>query len=241
MTKHWKKSLILEIERDLKKRDRQVLKEITEQIRTHRVKVKEARKGAIDKCKADRISLQTKIKERRKAAQTALRELDRAERLAARGTCTDQKQAAVNLAKARVDELLAEYKEKRSTSRILGRGAKKRPALSDLEKRRESDEEVKRNLDPEYWPAWEKNKKRINGTDRKSRTESFLQFLHDHPAELLAAQEALAEQSLEELFRKKRDHEKRMKSPSRKRVIEEAERRENPEKEFTPIPFVNQF
>lgn len=65
----------------------------------------------------------------------------------------------------------------------------------------ESDDEVRNNIDPELMPVWEAVKRRIKPGERSSRTEAFLQWVHDHAGE---AQRIMAEHHEEEAEREYR-------------------------------------
>jgi restriction endonuclease len=80
------------------------------------------------------------------------------------------------------------------------------------ELRAESDDEVRRDLgdDQELEALWEKVKHKIKGSARRSRTEAFLEYVHDHPEdldELRAQQELQWEREAEELFKTMGEHE----------------------------------
>jgi hypothetical protein len=49
------------------------------------------------------------------------------------------------------------------------------------ERREESDDEVERNLPPELVPVWRSAKRNIKAGKRRSRTEAFLEWVHDNP------------------------------------------------------------
>jgi len=61
--------------------------------------------------------------------------------------------------------------------------AAERARLRGAERIRESDDEVRRNLPDDLALVWAKVKGRIKGTARTTRTERFLDWVHDHPAD----------------------------------------------------------
>jgi len=75
------------------------------------------------------------------------------------------------------------------TARGMQRERKKRTRATWAEKRRESDDEVRGNIDPELLPLWEDVKRSIKGTSRLTRTEQFLLYAEEHPFEVIEAQE----------------------------------------------------
>lgn len=52
------------------------------------------------------------------------------------------------------------------------------------ERRQESDDEVRSNLDPEMVGVFDAVRKHVKGTPRKSRTEAFLQWSEENPGEV---------------------------------------------------------
>lgn len=76
--------------------------------------------------------------------------------------------------------------------------ARRVAAMRAAETRRESDDEVRRNLDgkPDALALWERVKHTICATTRATRTEVFEHWMHDHPAamaEVWAAQMDVAD------------------------------------------------
>jgi hypothetical protein len=63
------------------------------------------------------------------------------------------------------------------------------------ETRRERDERVQQNIPPELLPLWERL--RIKGGTPHARFEAFMQYVHDHPDEVLEAQQQDAERRME--------------------------------------------
>ena len=54
------------------------------------------------------------------------------------------------------------------------------------ERAQESDDAVRSNLEPEMLPVWERVKRGIRGGPRRTRTEAFLEWVGEHPDEVLA-------------------------------------------------------
>lgn len=153
----------------------------------------------------------------REAAQKAQAEFERARELAraAQKAATESRQAARREAKqaardkcrlerehvkleaeAKIQATKAEAEAERAFRQELAamaRGQRKeqrRLETTAAERRSESDDEVRHNLPPELHHAWERRKRYTKATPLRSRTEAFLDWLHDHPDEQLAAQEA---------------------------------------------------
>jgi hypothetical protein len=60
------------------------------------------------------------------------------------------------------------------------------------ERRRERDERVVQNLDPVLLPLWERTKGMFRGTPHE-RYEQFMQYVHDHPSEVVKASQDAAD------------------------------------------------
>lgn len=72
-----------------------------------------------------------------------------------------------------------------------------------IERVQQSDDVVRQDIDPELVPLWEQVKGRVRGTSRRSRTEAFLAYVHEHPGEQLAAIDRKTDALIREL---ERDH-----------------------------------
>lgn len=134
-----------------------------------------------------------------RARRLALREAIRNERAALRGSCSlrlDQARAAT--AKA-IDEARSSAMEldrlRKVTRTPAQQSAAERARLRGAERIRESDDEVRRNLPDDLAHVWERVKGRIKGTARTTRTERFLDWVHDHAAEVARMVNDRAEQA----------------------------------------------
>lgn len=68
-------------------------------------------------------------------------------------------------------------------------------------RRRETDEEVRRNLPRHLHPLWNRLHAQFTGTVRATRTEVFLEYVEAHPEEQVHAAETLAEWRLKQALR----------------------------------------
>jgi hypothetical protein len=82
----------------------------------------------------------------------------------------------------------------------LAKRAARKP--SSVERRSESDDEVRANIPPEWAALFERVKGLIKGDTRRSRTEAFLQYAEEHPGELLASHDDAADVEIAELERR---------------------------------------
>ncbi len=75
-----------------------------------------------------------------------------------------------------------------------GRGKKANGKRRARERKSESDDLVRQNLTTmrHLLPVFEKVKRRIKADERRTRTEVFLDYIHDNPEDVMAAQERAA-------------------------------------------------
>jgi len=87
----------------------------------------------------------------------------------------------------------------------LGKSSRRTaPRMTAAERRAESDDEVRNNIDPELMPVWEKVKNKIKATERMTRTEAFAHWAHDNTAEVRHIIDAAAEASIADLLREEK-------------------------------------
>ena len=67
------------------------------------------------------------------------------------------------------------------------------------EARQESDDEVRRNIEPELEVVWRKVKRSIRGDARRSRTEAFQEWAEANPAEVERIQWEAAERDVDRM------------------------------------------
>lgn len=193
-------------------------------------------------CKEARVKLTEDARQRREALRAAIM----AERLALRGRC------AVRLAEARenTDKKIEEARKSamhldklRTVTRSPAQqAAAERARLRRAESIKESDDEVRRNLPPDLARIWQRVKHTagMRGGKRISRTERFLQWVHDNSAtvermldeEGERAARAVREETEAEYHRRKED-EKRARRRVRQRPIQNLD----PQQDMTDIPF----
>jgi len=69
------------------------------------------------------------------------------------------------------------------------------------ERQSESDDEVRQNIPAGMVKVFDKVKRHIKGSERKSRTEAFLEWAEENPGEVYAIQEADAEREIRRMLR----------------------------------------
>lgn len=198
-----------DMERDLKRRDREKLQRLRVAIRDATHAKQERVRGVRTQCKAEA----QRLKQRAALARQRLRESIQRMRERAKGIC------AVNVADTRhatgeaIAKAVAELQSERGyqaslkawtrpTSCALPRGQKAREA------RGESDCEVAANIeDAGLRAVWERVKHRVKASPRSTRTETFLHWAHDNPADVEQIQYEEEEKAVRELI--KQEHKMR--------------------------------
>jgi hypothetical protein len=187
-----------DMERDLKRKDREKLKTLRESIQA----AKRLRKTKLREVGGQCREARRKNMERAKRARERLRASIQRTRERARGLCTVSRGEAYAGTLREIEKAVGALEEERALQRQLAVWTK--PTKCALprtakarERREESDCEVSANIDdPGLRVVWEHVKHKIKGGHRRSRTESFLEWAHDHSADVYAIQEADAERAL---------------------------------------------
>lgn len=149
-----------------------------------------ARKESIDRirlqCRAAREKLRTMCGTRR----------DRAKR---------EGDEAIKARRREIHEERHLEKLQRSADRRHKVGSLKKPIGRVRDARRErqseSDDEVRHNIPVGLVKVFDKVRRQIKGSDRRSRTEAFLEWAEENPGEVYAIQEREAERELKRLVR----------------------------------------
>jgi len=176
-------------ERDARRKDRQNLKDLRKHIaaanRYGRVRLREVR--AI--CKAG-------VRKAREVAN-AIRARKRAEanteiaaaRIASRNACESRKSQAREKNRDSVHRasaaLHAEQQHQATIQRWTKKPAHVRERKRTIDAIAESDSEVVNNLPPELIPVWQAKKSQMKACPRRSRTEVFVEWAAEHPADVL--------------------------------------------------------
>jgi hypothetical protein len=200
-----KKKLWREINREERRKAREKLAAMRMQLREARAKRKQALVDAKERCRAERLAARERARSMRLRVLMELREAMRAERAAARQACTvrlgDARAIKDEIERARA-EVAAERQYQRDLRRIEAANRQRRkeaPAITGIERRSESDDEVRMNIPTELVPLFEKVKRGIKASPRMSRTEAFLHYAEENPHEVLQVIEDETEAKLREL------------------------------------------
>jgi hypothetical protein len=212
-------ALLRAIHRDLKSKDRAKLLALRDRIRA----AVRARRAMIARARTT-CSAKRELPTQRQAI-AMVRDAKAAARLACDLDLKAARKLRDPIAIARA-ERAAEAKHQRDLRRIE-RGVrakdKTRPGPRRAERRQESDDEVRGNLPPELAPLFEKVKRSIKGSDRRTRTEAFLEYAEAHPDELWQGLEARTDEVIAEL-------ERRQAMPNPKKRAKRARAKKTPKK-----------
>lgn len=153
---------------------------LVERVTVQRAELRDKR----ETCKAKKAKAKAEaaeLRERRRALVEACR------------VATGEGREAVARAKAALAAFRAEQRERAESA--------KRPKLrrTGAESRAESDDEVRRNIEPELRAVWRRVKKTIHGSARLSRTEAFREWCGRNPAEVERIQWEDAERDVDRL------------------------------------------
>jgi hypothetical protein len=94
--------------------------------------------------------------------------------------------ANVATARAALSRTTADVRATRAAERAARKRTSKPGPSRARERADESDDEVRANLPPEFLGLFERLKRSIKGSSRKSRTEAFLEYVEAHPDEAYA-------------------------------------------------------
>ena len=140
------------------------------------------------KARARLLELREKIKEARAAKREAILgvQLDcRQKRQELRESCQLRGVRARTQGKQEIEQRRGELDAERRYERIQRAGDRPRALRStSAERRQESDDEVRSNLQPEMVAVFNAVRKHIKGSPRKSRTEAFFQWAEENPDEV---------------------------------------------------------
>ena len=187
LDKRW---LSRELDRDNRRKARERLAELRVALRDAREARKSAMRQAKERCRSERLAARERARALRLRGLAELREAARLEREASRQACTVSKSAARKKddVERRRAELAAEAKYQSDLRRIERSSASRRREhrhATYVERRAESDDEVRANIPQDLLPLFERVRRVIKGTPRMSRTEAFLQYAEEHPDEVL--------------------------------------------------------
>jgi len=180
-----KKRLMREIELDRRGNVARRLKELGALLKAARAERRDKVEGIRVQCRAAREKLRTMCGVRKERARS---EGDAA--VQARHREIHEERHLEKLQRS------ADRRHKSGGSRPIGR-------LRDARRERagESDDEVRQNIPRALVKVFDKVRRQIKGSDRKSRTEAFLEWAEENPGEVYAMQEREAEREIRRMVR----------------------------------------
>ncbi len=213
-----RKALLRAIDRDLRSKSRAKLVALRDRVHHARQVERAALKRARLDCQKRRAAIPTVAMARRDLAER---------RKQARETCDVERHFA-GLLRSKTAQTRAErdaeskyQKELRAIeahNRRKGKGLRARPGLART--RTETDDEVRGNIPPELVALFERVKRDIRASPRKTRTEAFLEYAEAHPGEEWDALEGAIDREIAELERRQA-----MANPKKKKAKKKAKKR----------------
>jgi len=146
----------------------------------------------------------------RKAKVSAIRSQCAVAREKLRALCLTRRERAALEGARLIEQRKAELGEEQALEKLVRsadrRGHKGGVRSTAAERASESDDEVRANIPRELVAAFDKNRRYIKGTPRKTRTEAFLQWAEENPAEIWALQNEQAEREIRAMVREHNRH-----------------------------------
>ncbi len=159
-------------------RQRAIKTKLREMRRARPQRLREIREA----CRVARLNVRSRVIALREETRAALRESVLAMRQAQRGDCELTKAATKDDFARRIGAAGAELGAEREHYRTkFGRRGATRTTAK--ERREESDDDVRRNLPPELVAVFNRIGRSVKASPRRSRTEAFLQWVHDNEDE----------------------------------------------------------
>lgn len=206
-----KKALWKTIDKDQRLAARQKLADLRARIKKARSIRVSSKAEAKAFCHAERLAARARIDKLKLQLREEQKRLIEKERAGARWRCSSAKRApALEIATLR-QALETERRFQQEMRRIAASNRARgqissgiRRMKSAREVRGESDDEVRGNIPADLIPLFERIKRQIKPGPRKSRTESFLEYVEANPGEEFHAIEDKTEALVRELERQQR-------------------------------------
>lgn len=191
----------------LRQQDAVKLEELRHQLKAARARRAAALRATVQSCKRGRQLAAVRVVELRAKAKAELAQEVKRLRQEARNRCQARRHAIRSAGGRAITVrrlLLAEERQLQKQLKRLADDARKkklRTAASSRERRAESDDYVRGNLPAELLPVFERVKKQIKGSARRTRTEAFLEWASEHPEDVLLHQQHVTDREVAELVR----------------------------------------
>lgn len=149
---------------------------------------REIQKAHREKFRVRLVELRGLIASARQAKKDAIKSVQlecAANRIKAREACALRALEARQQGAAEVQRRRAKLKgERRFEKQMEGVERPRKLRSTSTQRRQESDDEVRRNLEPPMVPVFDHVRKHIKAGPRTTRTEAFLQWAEENPAEV---------------------------------------------------------
>lgn len=166
------------------------------------------------RCKAHRLALRDKLRERRRLERERIKAEFAAARRTERGTCKAGCVTAKRVGSAAVSAAKSELEQARRSFRLNARQAKGtivKVAHERVARIHESDDAARRDIPAELQGIWDRVKARFKTGGRRSRAEAFLEWAEENPGEIVAMQQVDADRDVARLLREHAKHTRKMK------------------------------
>lgn len=182
------------------------LDDIRRRIQGIRERRRELMRRVRTQCKAARARTLAQAKARRAAVLLELRRELREMKQAERNRCALRRVRVAQESSSAAERARRELREQQRSTRTVERiEAHRRQRMKSHraaeERRAESDDEVRQNLDVDLVPVFDVVKARVRARPGMSRTEAFLHWAEESPEQLWQVREDLAEAKLRALLR----------------------------------------
>ena len=225
--KRQRRELMRDIAREHKKKDRAKLGDLRSAIRLVKDRRRQAMISVVQGCRVGRARARELAKARiariREEARALVRQIRAEEHTKARGRCKARKErvnrATLSSREKRKQLLAAEKRLQHEIERIEGwaKRRQRRHEKTALERRQESDDDVRHNIPDDLAALFDRVKRSIKTSAYQSRTEAFLHYAEEHPGEVVDAQEELSQREIARLIREEASLRHAMRSPRRYR------------------------
>jgi hypothetical protein len=204
-------AIMKDISRAEKARAKAELAELRAQLKAAYAAKKGKTRAAIAACRAGRKAQRARAKARRAELLAKLAAETLQEKQAALAACDLGIASARSLVGRHASTRAKLEAERRFRAELRRIEAQNRARKSELTPKKvardlqsESDDEVRANIPPELRGLFERVKRSVKGTGYKSRTEAFLHYAEENPAEVFAGIDDETERLIRELAARER-------------------------------------
>lgn len=195
-----------ELHASQREREREKLHELRDFLASLQVDKRHAVAEVRAGCQAARKALPGRLRAYREAEKARLRRELAEARQAARNRCQSAKARIRAEAGGAVEVARRELAEERKTARLLREAERKirktaRFRSTSVERRAESDDEVRGNIPQELVPVFDKVRRTIHAGPRSSRTEAFVEWAEENSDRVAEMRAQIAEQDFNRLLR----------------------------------------